>query len=247
MYGSNILRDFNLRRGFQRSVYLRELDTFYGCFVNRKSSFKSVFSSGKQMIDKLKKISDCKGKLKQLVGDEGVLQLAKLKICPHYILINPITNEEHIYFDPAELNEWFVENYCKYNEGGINLNYNFHYFDKDLNTAKYDVPIELSQIKDLFELSIEQINTPPGIYFLCLDKKIQYIGKSVTISDRVISHIKENVKQFDKVFYVVCPLNELDSFETALIRYYKPPLNKTYLQNPDENDLLLVKSIIKKD
>ena len=64
---------------------------------------------------RLRRIQNCGGRLKEIVGDEGVIQLAKDGICPHYVMINPITEEETIWFNPSELNEWFEMNFIKYN------------------------------------------------------------------------------------------------------------------------------------
>jgi len=176
--------------------------------------------------NKLKKIEDCKGKLKQIVGDEGVLQLAKDGSCPHYIIINPITKEESIWFIPSELNEWFDENFIHYKEGNFVQNYKFTYFDKEVHRATKKVPDELLNIKNLLELPIENISTPSGIYFLCKENKIKYIGQSNYITGRVTQHIAEGIKDFSNVFFISCPLNKLNELETLLIRHFQPELNK---------------------
>jgi hypothetical protein len=145
------------------------------------------------MIDanKLKKIQDCKGRLKEIIGDKGVLQLAKDGICPHYLITNPMTNEQTIWFIASELNEWFEVNYINYIKGNFVQNYNFIHFDKDFHKAIGIVPDELLAISNLYQLPIQHLNTPPGIYFLCKKNKIVYIGQASNVSKRIIVQIEE--------------------------------------------------------
>lgn len=192
------------------------------------------------MIDKLKKITDCKGKYKDIIGEDGILQLAKDGICPHYVLINPLTKEETIWFIPSELNEWYQNNYTTYREGEASMNYKFLYFNQYENKATGQIPDELVHIKNLYSLPIEYISTPPGIYFLCKGKKIQYIGQAVNVSSRIINHISEGVKDFDSVFYVICPIKQLNELESALIKFYQPELNKTFKTEPSHDDMQII-------
>jgi len=129
---------------------------------------EGIGKGGAAMIDvnKLKKVEDCKGRLKEIVGNEGILHLAKEGACPHYIIINPITKEESIWFVPAELNKWLEENFCYYQEGNFTPKYSFLYLNKVLHEPQ-SVPQELMMIKDLYHLPIDYVRTPPGIYFLC--------------------------------------------------------------------------------
>lgn len=64
-----------------------------------------------------------------------------------------------------------------------------------------------------------------GVYFLCKDYEIQYIGKSSDIKKRVQSHT--NKIEFNTVFYV----HETDRIkysiiEKKLISFFKPKINK---------------------
>ncbi len=199
------------------------------------------------MIDanKLKKVNECKGRLKELVGDEGIMQLAKDGILPHYIITNPITKEESYWFVPSELKEWLESNLVKYQKGHFSPQFHFNYFDKDLMPAKSLIPQELSRISDLFELPLEILRTPPGIYFLCKDGKIVYIGQTANVARRITDHLSQIDKEFDTVFYISCPLIKLRELESALLRYYKPPLNLTCRINPYEVDVEIVDSLKK--
>lgn len=198
------------------------------------------------MIDssKLKKIQDCKGRIKEIIGDDGVLQLAKDGVCPHYIITNPLTKEESIWFVPSEINEWFERNYINYREGNFVTKYSFVYFNKDIHKASGKVPDELIKIKNLYHLPIEYISTPPGIYFLCKNNKIRYIGQASNISNRVITHISEGVKDFDSIYFITCPINRLTEIESALIRYLQPDLNLSCKVAPSRKDTLLAESLL---
>lgn len=195
--------------------------------------------------NKLKSVAECKGRLKELVGDDGILQLAKDGICPHYVITNPLTKEETIWFIPSELNEWLDSNYVRYNEGYFTQKYEFITFNENEYRAYGEVPKELSKISNLYHLPIKDIKTPPGIYFLCKGNEIQYIGQSSNISQRVITHLTEGLKEFENVYFITCPINRLTEVETALIRYYNPPLNKTSNVAPKGKDVFIVNSLLK--
>jgi hypothetical protein len=188
---------------------------------------------------KLKSIQDCKGRLKEFIGDEGILSLAKEGICPHYVLKNPSTQEESIWFVPSELNEWIEKNFLLFNEGFLSQKYCFIHFDKTMHKAVGSIPRELESIEDLYELPMQAIYTPPGIYFLCRDAQIQYVGQSTNVLKRILTHISEGVKDFDSVYFITCPKSQLDNLEKELINCYKPPLNKVaykyYVSPPNKN------------
>lgn len=197
------------------------------------------------MVDanKLRRIEDCKGRMKDIVGYDGVLQLARDGVCPHYIITNPITKEESIWFVPSEINNWFEENYVRYSKGYYTPEFTFVHFDKEANRCAGDVPLELSRIRDLYQLPIEHINTPPGVYFLCKGDKIKYIGQASNVSGRIVTHISEGMKDFDKVYYITCGLNRLNEMESALIRYLQPEYNKTKHGIANGRDKIIVSSL----
>lgn len=176
---------------------------------------------------RLQPIEKCNGKMKRLLGDDVILQLAKDGMCPHYILVNPLSKEEMVLFSATELESWIEKNYLFYKEGNFTPSFEFIHFNRELNRVSHkEVPVELSQLgDDLFELPFDYINTPPGIYFLCKDNKIMYVGQSTSIVSRIATHIKENTKQFDRIFFIVCPAHKLDEIETELIKRFYPPLN----------------------
>jgi len=180
------------------------------------------------MIDssKLKRADECRGKLKEIVGNDGLIELAKNGICPHYVITNPLTGEQAYYFIPSELNYWLENNYINEVSGDYKIN-NFVNIT-ELNTKPTSkIPQEQYTITNLKELVLTSANLLPSVYFLCKDEQIQYIGKSVYLHSRISQHFAENVKEWDSIFYINCPINKLDEMEASLIKFYQPPLNKT--------------------
>jgi hypothetical protein len=178
-------------------------------------------------IDRMKRIEDCKGKFKEILGNDEIINLAKKEKIPHYILTHPITKEKEFLFVPSEINGWLEDNHIRRNECN-NPSYNFIYFDKEKHKANKNIPIELNNIKELYSLPRDYIITPSGIYFLCKGGKIKYIGQAKCITDRVLNHIREAKKDFEEIFYIQAPINKLTELEGALIKHFRPKYNKTH-------------------
>ena len=180
------------------------------------------------MIDsnKLKRVDECRGKLKELIGNDGIMELAQSGICPHYIIVNPLTKEEYYYFIPSDLNFWLEQNYIRYSEGNLKLNTFVNIIDID-TMPKSKMPTELLKITELKEFFLTAHHVLPSIYFLCKNGEIQYIGKAVSLANRINNHLSENVKEWDSIFYINCPLAKLSEMESSLIKFYQPPINKT--------------------
>jgi len=198
------------------------------------------------MIDsnKLKRVDECKGKLKELIGNEGIIELAQSGICPHYIIKNPLTNEEYFYFIPSELNFWLEENYITYNKGNLELNTFVNILD--VNSApKSQVPEALYKITNLKEFIVTSEHILPSVYFLCKNGQIQYIGKAVSLASRINQHQNENVKEWDSIFYINCPIGKLNEMESSLIKFYQPILNKTSKKGLSDLHIENVNAIMK--
>lgn len=87
-----------------------------------------------------------------------------------------------------------------------------------------DCPKQLSGIAGL--VCLESI-TNPVVYFLCKGDTVVYVGQSIRITSRLKSH--PCTGKYDKVFYVPCELDELDSLEAYWIAKLKPKLNNKQL------------------
>jgi hypothetical protein len=77
-----------------------------------------------------------------------------------------------------------------------------------------------------------------GIYFLCHEGRLLYVGKSVNVSARIISHREHH--QFDRAFFLPWPSDDLDRIEQAFIRHLVPPLNGKIYKRPSELDTAVV-------
>lgn len=194
---------------------------------------------------KLKKAEDCRGRIKEMVGDDGLIQLAKDGIIPHYVVKNPLTGEESFWFIASEINDWFNQNYIRYVNGFFTPKFEFLIFDPNNYAIGQEdvIPPELSKVQDLYKLPMEAINTPPGIYFLCKGSAIQYIGQAANVSARVFTHMNEGLKDFDQVYFITCPINRLNKLESALIRYYQPPYNRGLSKKTKGADVSIVESL----
>ena len=179
-------------------------------------------------INKLRRAENLKSRIINTIGVKGVVQLAKDGILPHYIISNPITKEETMWFSSNEVNTWFSENCCRHNNGHFVQRYNFSYFNDPqyiVGANRDGVPKELLQVNELYSFPLGTVYSASGIYFLCLDKKIQYIGQSTVLSQRIHTHLTEKEKTFSHIYFITCPENQLNDLERELIKRFNPPLN----------------------
>jgi excinuclease UvrABC nuclease subunit len=72
--------------------------------------------------------------------------------------------------------------------------------------------------------SEEPLPDSPGIYFLCKNAEIVYIGKTISVAQRVESH--RGIKDFDSVLLLRTPEELLNSVEIYWIKRLRPPLNQ---------------------
>jgi hypothetical protein len=68
------------------------------------------------------------------------------------------------------------------------------------------------------------------VYFLFRDGKLIYIGQSIDLHSRLISHLF-TTKHFDSFRYIACSPESVVYYERRLIRYFKPMLNIQYSGN----------------
>ncbi len=85
--------------------------------------------------------------------------------------------------------------------------------------AARKMPECLREVKGLYDITGEYNRS--GIYFLCQEDELQYVGQSVNVHSRVGQHNKKH----NQVLFLPWPADDLDRIEGALIRYLKPPLN----------------------
>jgi hypothetical protein len=96
-----------------------------------------------------------------------------------------------------------------------------HYFN--LQTKPDKIPSALKEIDELVEIPSMH---PPGVYFLCQENQVVYVGQSKNPSARIAQHLVD--KQFNRVFMI--PTNNLDEVESAYIKKFKPKYNKAQIK-----------------
>jgi hypothetical protein len=83
------------------------------------------------------------------------------------------------------------------------------------------VPQALREIVGLCDITDEIMRT--GVYFLCRDGCVLYVGQSINAAARVAEHYRRY--EFESVLFLPWPGDDLDRLEAALIRELRPPLN----------------------
>jgi hypothetical protein len=108
------------------------------------------------------------------------------------------------------------------------------------------IPSRLSFLDNLGKMPPEVLETTTGIYFLCQKKRVVYVGKSISIQQRIQSHINELTKAFDEVYFIKCRRADLDATECALIRLLRPVYNLTFGFVRPDGDEAVISRISKK-
>lgn len=70
-----------------------------------------------------------------------------------------------------------------------------------------------------------------GVYFLIRDDKIVYVGQSLDVAARVVSHRRDANKRFNRAAWVECEPDRLDEVERFWIRALRPEHNRAGLQD----------------
>lgn len=198
-------------------------------------------------INKLRQAHDLKGKICEFLKPDEINQLAVNHSIPHYELINPLTGKKSYWFIPDEITEW-VKDYFVKHDFRFTPELVFVNFD-DIGyriTPTDNVPVELSMLNSLYKLPFSNLHTPPGIYFLCNEGQIVYIGKAGNIGSRILAHKRNPDKIFDSVYFICCHLDQLLRIEAACIKNFRPSLNITYAETAlTEEDKDILEKILK--
>jgi hypothetical protein len=93
-----------------------------------------------------------------------------------------------------------------------------------------DAPESILRLDGLLHVDPAQLRCP-GIYFICDGDEVVYVGQSVSVPARVMSHIHESRrptgKTFDpsRIFYLRVPEGELLRVESEFIGRLRPKYN----------------------
>ena len=101
----------------------------------------------------------------------------------------------------------------------------------DIGIDPQGLPGELRSF-DMPFFSVPQIPVVSGIYFLCLNSVVVYVGQSVNVVSRVMDHNRTRnangeAPGFTTAFYIPVPTTLLNSTEAWFIAKLKPRLNGT--------------------
>jgi hypothetical protein len=148
------------------------------------------------------------------LAPERLKELADAFLIPHY----RIENGEPL-FQVAECRRWIANNLLQRCNGMESL--------EVLVVSPAPIPIAdrpdcLIHIDGLRQLPFGMYG--PGVYFLCKEKQVVYVGQSVNPIARINTHWTDK-KEFDAVFFLPVPISELNRTEAKFIHALKPPLN----------------------
>jgi hypothetical protein len=147
-------------------------------------------------------------------------ELAEAGYAPHYLI-----DGKGPWFKIAELREWFDRNAVQA-RGGLPMPTRLSLVLDPPQRPAADAPTCLSHLDGLLHLDPAHL-WHPGVYFLCQDDEVVYIGQSVMVPGRVMGHIRQAKKVFDRerVYYLPVPEGELLRMESEMIRQLEPRYN----------------------
>lgn len=148
---------------------------------------------------------------------EVLLSYATTGHCPHYRIDNGPPC-----FKKSEVKSWAAKNLIKKCEGkDFPSKIVILSAEKSINIL--EAPPELRLLKDLRKCP--DIVDISGVYFLCKNGEIVYVGQSISIFTRISAHRSNNLIDFDSVFFIPVPQQHLNDVEGTLIRHFKPKHN----------------------
>jgi predicted GIY-YIG superfamily endonuclease len=170
-------------------------------------------------IANLLTISQFCAKINGAMKPERILELCQCKMMPYY----DVDGEFRLAYSEAKT--WLNNNLVVQSKS-VKLPEVIRVTDIVVKDTPSEIPNELKDLsKHLQHLPMHSVTyaNVSGVYFLCKDNKVVYIGQSVNVSQRVGNHI--SCKEFDYVYYVRCPKTELNYLEAKLIEAIKPKYN----------------------
>jgi hypothetical protein len=144
-------------------------------------------------------------------------ELADAQVIPHWRIDGgaPL-------FKPSEVKDWLARTQILTRYEGKPVPLSF-IVATEVPAIASDVPLALRpMVKDLQFLPIA--GQRAGVYFLCVQDRVVYVGQSVCPAARVAQHLAMG-KVFDRAFVYPCLPEHLNLLEGALIRSLVPELN----------------------
>lgn len=155
---------------------------------------------------------------------ERLIELADAGYAPHYLI-----DGKGPWFKIMELREWFDRNAVQA-RGGLPMPTRLSLVIPAESRPVADAPESIARLTGLRHIDPAHFLCP-GIYFLCVEDEVVYVGQSVNVPARIMTHIQESRrsagKTFDplRIFYLPVPESELLSVESEFICRLKPKYN----------------------
>jgi hypothetical protein len=158
------------------------------------------------------------------ISAERLIELADAGYAPHYLI-----DGRGPWFKIAELREWFDSNAVQA-RGGLPMPTRLSLMVAAEPRPASDAPASISRPIGLRHIDPAHFLCP-GVYFLCQGDEVVYIGQSVNVPGRVMSHLRQSRrpagKTFDplRIFYLPVPESELLRVESEFIGRLPPRYN----------------------
>lgn len=148
---------------------------------------------------------------------DRLLQLADAKVVPHYRIDGgaPL-------FKVSEVKRWAADHLLKRYEGS-SIPIEIRLVTDPGPGWQQEPPVCLRALHDKLRQFMD-MEGYGGIYFLCKEGQLIYVGQSTNIPARIATH-RGSGKSFTHAYWIPCPRDQMDEVEGALIRHLKPPLN----------------------
>jgi hypothetical protein len=169
----------------------------------------SKMLTAEQLSDKLN------GKLKR----GRITELAQSKLIPHYEF------EGEVLFKYTESKKWIEENLLVPVDC-VPIPMSLAITPIIIRPEGYDTPDVLKGLSTfLLPLQIQSLKHASfsGVYFLCFENDVVYVGQSKDVSCRVGAHM--GVKEFDFAFCLRVPKSDLNFVESEFIMKLQPKYN----------------------
>lgn len=147
---------------------------------------------GDVKITQLRRSCDLAKTILEIFPPDQLEAFAEDGICPHYCVVNPKTGQEMFkLFHSVEINDWIHSEIVHYKKG---LTEPVKIYLNNVDPSEFypqnieDVPEELRGISGLMQVPVHHAMEMPGVYFLCKEKSIVYIGKSINVFHRLVAH-----------------------------------------------------------
>jgi hypothetical protein len=158
------------------------------------------------------------------ITPERLIELAEAGYAPHYRI-----DGQGLFFKMMELREWLHRNLITVH-AGMPMPTRLDMVVPPETRPASDAPGSISSLDGLRHIDLARV-VCPGVYFLCLDDEVVYVGQSVNVPTRVMTHVIESRhpagKTFDhaRIFYLPTPESELLRVEAEFIRRLQPRYN----------------------